>query len=1388
MNGIFQRVADYVSSLSLFDWAMWISGIAFVLLLFITLRSSEGITIPGLSGAAGKGRGLIGWLWAKIKKFFKDLLADIVFVFRQDEKAYSLPRILMLGSQGAGKTSIARSLMESTTLRSAGGLIESKLEEKGSWYFDKGVLIDFAELSALEGEDKAFASLIDERGERPVDGILVCLSAKEILEAGHRQLLDAGNQINVQIRKIQEQFNFTFPVYVLITKTDEITGFREFCTLCSDEELSQIMGWSNPGKLQTGYNDTVLDSVFTYLNTILLKNEFALAAQQRFNDIESPDSLILFPYALGGLKARLGKLLPKMFALEPSQTDIYFRGMYFSGLNPGSGVVGDDPTNSVVFINDLFEEKIFAEKHLAQVLKNNYLARQKSLRTIQYAWATLFVVWLCGIAYSFFRFDAQVNDIDSVLSLIENEQRKIVLDSDGCTDASVIRKLLADLGTLDPGFKSLAVPVSWLTGPGADEVIDEAGNLVFGDIVFPAFSCQLDRQFKQLIASPLPASDAASVVDDTQAFIADAEMFLKEVIRLHTIESTWNDFAAAGVNEAPRKLQKLQDLLTMLYGMPLPDSAQKNKSALVAILRDTRVSAYAGDPQNYAAVSNKISMLLGSLDSGLTGALEVGGNLLPELGSGDAGKADVDQFVSWVNWVDSNWLAGKPVAPLCEQLTVTLNDEFSDIAGFPEYPGNSTPSGAGFDAAYCANLLDEKIRPLSLPPLANLYEDVSTNAGDNMLVMTDSWKKEVGYLRALNLLSFMQLEPAGIFTCDAGASLWQVSSLQQAEKDVSAFSDFLLTTGQSLAPDLISAAGGLASAAQSAVSDVAAASDPSTGTPGAAVATEVAGQAANAAGDAVANAENSAADALELRPNVVVGQKNLIKAINSLLAGAQGNLPSPGGYAGSSGGSNQSLVKNASVEFSGSAKPLTSMFEKFPGLGLVTGTEDIGSCVQGFATTQLTSIKNLAQTTNLLQPQITPVSRVNSAQPLFVYGNRGDVSTWWDLEYARAVQVLDFSRPYINMLTLLSNVYQNAGQAGQQVQYWTSTLDALQSKNEFGRTDTQIDFLEGFYNTATDVTRSSCPDVLSEMTNAATGNGFFSARRTANQDTLRSFCNGEVTSTGQNVYSSLNDQFGRLGKKFPFAGKVTTELANLGDIRSFFINYAASRDALENYLAAITVADPVQQKEDIGLFQGAMQYFNSHLPIQNPETRLNFAVTFRVADPATPDQSTDSSGAQNVTSWSMSNGIEGVYRPARPNMSLSWYYGEALNVSFTWPPSISPQPDPSQPNLKIDTAANTSRFVFDSQFALQEMIAGHVRSGPLPGTSSPEPVVLRFRVPVKYTDDAGQANKGASAGQADDPDIVELFVKLAVSTTNENGQQVPVFLPTKLPDTFPADK
>lgn len=360
---------------------------------------------------------------------------------------YTLPWYMIIGPPGAGKT---------TALKHS-GLVFPFLDPHGKggvrgvggtrncdwWFANEAILLDTAGRYATEADDHeewiAFLDMLKRyRPRAPINGVLVAISATDLLEANEEQLEAHAKRLRARIDEVTTRLQMVVPVYVTLTKVDLVAGFVEFFGDLRKSERGQIWGTTFPleGAARRDVPRT-LEEEFDVLVERLHARALQRAGAER--QVELRQRIYQFPLEFASLKQNLAEFVGALFQANNFQETPILRGVYFtSGTQEGRPIdrviggmmrafslpepeaVRQPPTESKsYFVTDLFRRVVFPDQHVAARTRAEQRRRLANRVAFALAAFVLAALLILPATYTFGQNVSLVRDSENAASQAE---------------------------------------------------------------------------------------------------------------------------------------------------------------------------------------------------------------------------------------------------------------------------------------------------------------------------------------------------------------------------------------------------------------------------------------------------------------------------------------------------------------------------------------------------------------------------------------------------------------------------------------------------------------------------------------------------------------------------------------------------------------------------------------------------------------------------------------------------------------------------------------------------------------------------------------------------------------------------------------------------------
>ncbi|MDH0620316.1 type VI secretion system membrane subunit TssM [Pseudomonas fulva] len=523
-----------------------------------------------------------------LRERFKDALRTLrtssLYRGRSERWRNDLPWYLVIGPQGAGKTS----LLDFSGLEFPINKVERKLSRDVSstaycdWYFaENGVLIDtsgrYVDQNDSDIDGAGWSTLLgllrSRRRTRPLNGVLITVPVTTLLSGDREGMVVLGRTLRDRLQEIQQQLHADVPVYLVLTKADKILGFDAFFDQLAREESEQVLGASF-GKEQNGADVAVLNHEFEDLLSRLGAQVITRIHQER--DAQRRGLILDFPLQLGQVVVNLGMLVDAAFTGNRYQRASTLRGFYFTSAPHTNAAGAVDAKGQPLpvthsgrtrFIYDLMTKVVFPEAALAGLDKRE-TSRIKWRQRALYAGA-LCCMGLFGLLWAG-SFAANDGNLEKIRAFAERHGREGSALTDRDDDMAI-------LPLLDNRYAATQV----FPAPG-DASYAERGGLYQGDetsaVLLDAYNRELIEQLLPRVAQTLEMQIRSSM-GNRERLLASLRAYLMLNIpdrRDNALLKEWMATQWSGRYPGNTQLQNdlnthFERLLALSYSQPLND-------------------------------------------------------------------------------------------------------------------------------------------------------------------------------------------------------------------------------------------------------------------------------------------------------------------------------------------------------------------------------------------------------------------------------------------------------------------------------------------------------------------------------------------------------------------------------------------------------------------------------------------------------------------------------------------------------------------------------------------------------------------------------------------------------------------------------------------------
>ncbi|MGF1742464.1 hypothetical protein L4C34_15540 [Vibrio profundum] len=250
---------------------------------------------------------------------------------RQGHPLYVLPWYLVLGEESTGKSSLLRQCGSSSVLTPLSGTSGSATKHCDWWFFEQGVFLDSSGKYVTENTanddyewQHLLALMAKARRREPLNGLIVTLSVEQLVPPNFIELQQYGRQLRRKIDHLSKVLGAEIPVYLMITKCDQLEGFMDFANLLEADKRDMLLGGINQDRHNLPIQ-VVAEGIEQVRAQLLAYQMEHLAGTEPL-----PRCVLLLSQNIANLQGALTQFAESAFGQTPYQEPIFLRALSFN--------------------------------------------------------------------------------------------------------------------------------------------------------------------------------------------------------------------------------------------------------------------------------------------------------------------------------------------------------------------------------------------------------------------------------------------------------------------------------------------------------------------------------------------------------------------------------------------------------------------------------------------------------------------------------------------------------------------------------------------------------------------------------------------------------------------------------------------------------------------------------------------------------------------------------------------------------------------------------------------------------------------------------------------------------------------------------------------------
>ena len=393
---------------------------------------------------------------------------------------YDLPWYIIIGPPGAGKTTALQNSGIEFPGNEKDGVSEFGGTKNCDWWFaEDAVLIDTAGRYTTQDSDKdadeaSWTSFLENlkagRPNQPINGVILAFSSEDMMSFDEDQLRHHAETVRDRLGEMHQTLKIDFPVYVMFTKADIISGFREYFSSFSASRRKLV--WGSTFQTKDRKEETWQQVEREFDSLVSRLSDEVIDRMSEEPDGVSRISIFGLPGQMALMRSNITEFLRRVFEPTQYKTNAILRGFYFtSGTQEGTPIdqvlgamnrnIGGDGfqpdfmsgKGKSYFLHDLLSKVIFEEQdwvsHDARAVR-----RTAVLRTVAIVLISAVTLGAMGaFGYSFWRNATLVamaqQDADAYFGAAQGELNRTVISD---TNPSPVMPYLQTVRLMTAGY------------------------------------------------------------------------------------------------------------------------------------------------------------------------------------------------------------------------------------------------------------------------------------------------------------------------------------------------------------------------------------------------------------------------------------------------------------------------------------------------------------------------------------------------------------------------------------------------------------------------------------------------------------------------------------------------------------------------------------------------------------------------------------------------------------------------------------------------------------------------------------------------------------------------------------------------------------------------
>lgn len=303
---------------------------------------------------------------------------------------YVLPWYMLLGQDNSGKTDLLSNAglslptIDDAALRTGDDSLDWWLYNEAIVLDTPGTYIGVDEQAPRHRDWPALLKILSEdRMREPLNGVVVTVPY-ERLQGDADSLFDYGRLVRKRVDELMRAIKVHLPIYVVVTKCDQMSGFTAWCRNLPPETLNQPMGLLNTGG--AGAENTAESFIREAVSTV--SERIGRLMLVLVNERQPDPDLLRLPLTIDAVRTPLSTFADGLFQATTFEESPRFQGLYFTGRER------EAENARQAFARDLFTRVLPANRRVLSTLSGAERAERQTRRLVLSGWGVAVIAVL----------------------------------------------------------------------------------------------------------------------------------------------------------------------------------------------------------------------------------------------------------------------------------------------------------------------------------------------------------------------------------------------------------------------------------------------------------------------------------------------------------------------------------------------------------------------------------------------------------------------------------------------------------------------------------------------------------------------------------------------------------------------------------------------------------------------------------------------------------------------------------------------------------------------------------------------------------------------------------------------------------------------------------